>query len=380
MYTLPYPSTHVAPPPGARMAKDFSFRDANWWIDFPTSARTMLGFWKDAGQPPVDGVIAVDTVALREIVGALGSVYVPSYKQTFTTDGLLEKLLQQVEVKYLNDPNKKGLLVALATEIERRILSASPGELARVGSAMAKAADQKHVQFYFSDPKAEAAVTALGWAGSIKAPPGTTDLLAVSNAMNAGSKVNLGMDKTIEYTVALRPDGSAETTAVLWYSNTAPFDLPIPGPFSDYLRVYRSQGTKIAPSPEPGASVTTDLGLPTAVREFLLWRGQARTETIASRVPRAWQVKRGATQEAMPSAGPGLSARYRLLVVRQADLQDVPTTVVLTAPRGWAISSASASLTASGQRVPVTVQGSRAKVAVPLSGDLVVDAVLTAVR
>ena len=70
VYTLPNPPGRVPMPPGALMTKrmDFQFRDANWWIDFPTSARKMLGFWADMGQPPVDGIIAVDVVAMQDIL------------------------------------------------------------------------------------------------------------------------------------------------------------------------------------------------------------------------------------------------------------------------------------------------------------------------
>jgi hypothetical protein len=64
------------------------------------------------------------------------------------------------------------------------------------------------------------------------------------------------------------------------------------------------------------------------------------------------------------------SAYYRLHVVRQDDLEDIPATVTVTAPPGWRVTGASALFSASGTQVPVTVEGGRVRVVVPLQGDL----------
>ena len=191
VFLLPDLPDRFRPPPGARMTSDFGFREANWSIDFPTSARAMLGFWRDYRQPPVDGIVIVDTIAMEYLLEALGPVRVPSFSETFTPENLLTRLLYYTSVK--GGEGRKDVLVALAKELEQRVLAASPGELVKVAQALAKAADAKHVQVYFTDPGAEAAVVALGWSGRIAPPGGTTDLLVISNAMNLGSKVNMAM-------------------------------------------------------------------------------------------------------------------------------------------------------------------------------------------
>ena len=61
VFVLPNPRVRVAMPQGALQSKNFNFRNANWWIDFPTSAQTMLAFWLEAKQAPVDGIVVIDT-------------------------------------------------------------------------------------------------------------------------------------------------------------------------------------------------------------------------------------------------------------------------------------------------------------------------------
>ena len=119
----------------------------------------------------------------------------------------------------------------------------SPGDLAKSALALGKAADAKHVQMYFTDPGAQAAVDALGWSGRVAPPAGTTDVVAISNAMNKPGKVNFAMKKSIDYDVQLQPDRSAETTLVLGYANTGPYRRSLPADFRDWLRVYRIPGT-----------------------------------------------------------------------------------------------------------------------------------------
>lgn len=388
VYTLPDPPGRVTPPPGARMTDDFGFRDANWWLDFPTSAKAMLGFWDRYGQKPVDGIIAIDVITVRDLLEIFGPVTVPSYKETFTAQNLLDKLLYLLEVKFDGGPKKKGVLVALANELEQRMLSGSPGELARAALALAKSADAKHVQFYFADAVAQKAVEEAGWSGEIAPPPGTTDLLAVSNAMTKPGKVNIAMQKRIAYEVALQPDGSAETTLVLGYTNNAPVGFALSGSsiFRDYLRVYRAAGTAFSPGAaiSGGSTVTVENGLPTVVREFSLPRGANHTETIATRIAVAWvqglPVGIPRSPVAAPNAAPvspasGVS-HYRLFIVRQADLQDIPTTIIVSSPSGWRVSSVTAWKTASGESLYAAADEGTARLSMPLNADVILDVIM----
>ena len=369
VYVLPDPPGRVPQPTGMLVGRnDFKFRDANWWIDFPTSARAMLGFWRTYNQPPVDGIIAVDTVAMRDLLAALGPVRVPSYNETFTAKNLLQRLLYLVEVKPMSQSDNKAVLTALAAELEKRVLGAKPDELAKAALALGKAADAKHVQMYFTNPDAQAAAEQLGWSGRVLPPAGTTDVVAISNAMNQPGKVNIALKKTIDYRVLLQPDRSADTTLVLGYANTGAYPLPWSSVFRDWLRVYRAPGTVFPGTTTSGGKTVTmvEFGFPAEARTFALSHGQIRSETLTARVPEAMHTA------STPAATSG-DAHYQLYLVRQADLEDIPTTITVTAPSGWRVISANAWLTASGAPLPVTSEQERVRMAFPLSGDTALD-------
>jgi hypothetical protein len=230
--------------------------------------------------------------------------------------------------------------------------------------ALKQAADSKHMQMYFTEASAQAAAEALGWSGSVTTSGGVTDLLAVSNAMATPGKANTALRKSTIYDVALRADRSADTTLVLSYANTGPFPLPLPSLFSDWLRVYRMPGTIFGAR----EATMTEFGLPAQVRSFALHRGESRVETLTAHVPNAVSAGAGAPE----------ALRYRLRVVRQADLRDAPTTITVSPPAGWRVKSAAARFTASGTAIPVAVSGGRVRLAIPLQGDLEFDIVLAA--
>jgi len=373
VYTLPMPSPRVMPPPGARMTSAFSFRDANWWIDFPTSARSMMGFWRLQRQTPVDGIIAIDTVAIGNLLAVTGPITVTSYGETFTSANLLERLLYIVEIEGGGRADRKNVVSALASQLEGRLLGSSPAELAKAALAMAKSADEKHMQLYFADVRAQAAVEAIGWSGRVAPPVGASDILAISNAMNLGSKANAAMRKGVEYTVTLLPDRSADTTLVLGYAFTGRLPEQFEPIFRDWLRVYRAPGTTF-PSAGPDGKKTATLvefGFPAEVRTFTVLGGQRRVETLIGRVPDALRAD---TAGAAPRIG---VAYYRLHVVRQDDLEDVATAIAVTAPPGWRVAGATARFTASGARVPVAVARAQVLLSVALRGDLDLDVQLS---
>jgi hypothetical protein len=133
--------------------------------------------------------------------------------------------------------------------------------------------------------------------------------------------------------------------------------------FGNYLRVYRAPGTQIEPDDiSPEETGTVDVDLPMAVREFKVRRGQTRTETIVTRIPNAWRTG--------PAAG---NPSYRLYIVRQADLEDIPTTVKITPPAGWRVTTVTAREVASGKTVPISKRDGVARLSVPLKADTVLD-------
>lgn len=399
IYSLPATTLKVPSPAGAAtIAATLRLRDANWWVDFPTSATAILDFYDhlETPQPKVDGVVGIDLVTIKTLLAEFGPITLPEYGKTFTADNVIKTLtvLVQEELAPQGEQVRKSVLGPLGTELLRRVMNAHSDDLVPLVKTGIGLADSRRIQLYTRDAGAQAALVGMGWSGAINPPPDTTDLLAVVNAVVWPSKMNYGVRKSVDYRVTLNADGSADTDLTLGYVKKD--GLRIAGQrtwFGTYLRVYRTSGTTLtgssstrsmSPKGLPAnvevkpAMLTDAIGLPAVTAGFSVQQGETRTERFRTHVPNALVPGAGAALPGMPASasptsGSSGTMHYRLLMVQQADLEDAATSVTVTVPTGWKLQSASAWRRNSGDKVSVVVSGGTVKLSAPLSADTILD-------
>ncbi len=383
IYTLPNDTLDLPRPPaeGLDWLKHFRLRDANWWIDFPTSARTMMELWQTLGQPSVDGIVAVDIPMVRGLLEIFGPITVPETDVPLTAENVLEQLVNVVNAAG-DTPGRKNSVQSLVTELLTRVAHMSSEQVLPTLESLAISVNEKHIQVYLNEPTSQSALVALGWAGAIDPPVDTTDLLAVANAVVKPGKSNLGVSKTLEYSVVLAGDGSAETTLKLGYAKTRAYFIGAHRQWmGDFVRVHRAPDTKLSGENSGDMVPFADaMGLPTFGHYFRLFRGTTVEVVARSVVPRA--LRPGPAAEVLgeptvdPSDGGGVW-HYRLLVVKQADLADTDATVTIRAPEGWTVTGSSAWLRADGTVVTTSIQDDTVTVNTAMTQDLVLDVMIT---
>jgi hypothetical protein len=397
VYDIPAPPA-AKPPRGLSVVTRWSLRDANWWIDYPTSARAVLRFWKEAGRPDVDAVVAIDTVLIQELLAATGPLKAPGSGEVLTSGNLLDRLIRIIEVEGQAPGKdwgrKKDVLPVLADALLARVLKADdPKLVARAGEALGRAADQKHLQLYFTDAKPQKAVEKLGWAGVCRQEADATDVLAVVHAMVEQSKVNVAVKKRVGYSVGLAADGAATAWQYVTIDNKGRYPYVIPGrdgkpltgAFIDYVRVYRPRGADYPPkvvqlSPRGGMALRGED--PRAWYSELGLRAYGRNVTV----PRGKGVTLGTGYAGLKDGWRKVSDTggvYRLYVYKQADLHDWPLTVQVIPPEGWTVTTATAHFLQTSRDVPVKVapyvgRKPYARLATLLSSDLVLEVSLEA--
>lgn len=386
--TLPVDTLNLPKPAGARMGGGIlRMRDGNWWLDFPTSGAMILKLYDHSAQPEptVDGVIAIDLITVKTFLGEFGPITLKDYGKTITSDNMIQTLVVLIEQELAGKGTaRKDPLRQLSEELLPRMLNLQASQLVPTSQMMVDLANQRRLQVFLQDSSAQTAIASLGWAGAMNVTADTTDLLAVANAVVWPSKMNMGVHKTIDYQVALNADGTAQTQLRLSYAKDARRLLKIQRQwFGDYLRVYRPRGTTLtqwsstrsastipaeAKRAETKPQILTDaFGFPAITAGLGLLAGETRTETYASTVPQAIR----------PSETGAKDLHYRLLIVKQPDLEENPTTVSVTIPDGWAIAGANAWQRNSGTALAVASAANKVTVSTPLVEDTVVDIALT---
>jgi hypothetical protein len=274
--------------------------------DFPVSAELAARMWVAGGGEPVDGVVAVDPVALRALVAAVGSVEVAG--RTVAPDEVVALLLHD-QYEIFEDANVNserydalGALTSAAFDAFERG-DWDPVVFAR---ELTDAARGRHVLVWSRHAEEQAGWETAGVAGALGPRS-----LAVS-LMNTGAN-KLDWFTRQEVAIGHRAvDGGTEVTVTATITNETPSGETryVAGPHPELVGAVRYgdyRGILAFTVPASAAEVRME-GVPTEVRgpdgaaqviagRMVLARGQSLTATVTFVVPE--QVR---WLEVLPSA------------------------------------------------------------------------------
>ena len=196
------------------------FGNANINPDFTVSGEELARASKPHFGIRVDGVVALDVVAISHLLGATGPVESSAYG-TLTAANAVDKLLVQA---YDRDVDQDA-----RHEANDQVMAAMLGKLTEGGGmigkarALGKAVPGRHLQMYFRDPALQSLVLKNRAGGKVPAPR-TGDLAAVYTQNGNGSKVDVFQHRTVQETVRLNVDGSADVRRTVRIENrTEPY-------------------------------------------------------------------------------------------------------------------------------------------------------------
>lgn len=206
----------------------FLFRDANFWPDFPTSARTAMDLF-EYGQDaePLDGAIAIDQEFLRLLVEATGPVPVPGTDQTINADNLIRTLQEARNIQegqevgeWVRDRKAflGGFAAAILAKFETNFGSINPINLAaNIGAAV----ETRHLSIFMRDPALATALSEIGWDGHLPHHPPGDFLMTVDSNMGY-NKVGIYLERAVEYAVDLNPEPGPQALVTINYRHTGP--------------------------------------------------------------------------------------------------------------------------------------------------------------
>jgi hypothetical protein len=199
-------------------------RDANWFFDFPSSARKIKEFMELS---PVyrdknitfDAVLTVNVRCIEDILDIIGGISVPEYDMVLDSENFLEEVQYEVEVGRDKKPgqNPKRVLSVIAPLMLERIGALDTSEKGRLFDAIAYRLENKDIKCYFEDGHLEQYVKHLGIGGEVymfdRSFAG--DYLAVVNTNVAGGKSDRFVDESIAMHSTLYDNGSLQNDLVV---------------------------------------------------------------------------------------------------------------------------------------------------------------------
>ncbi|RLC37415.1 hypothetical protein DRH27_03895 [Candidatus Falkowbacteria bacterium] len=266
----------IAPEPLHLVNSLWHFWDANWWPDWPTSAKKLMWFYEKSGGSTVDGVISLTPTVLEDILKIVGSVYLDSGFDF--VDGSLEinadnfwEITQTFSEQkpldhpaYFQNPYLRSSSTNASSSHENELIAA-PKKI--IGCLMDKIIEkisniknkdsffglikilddnfiQKHVLAYFSNEKLQASAVKYGFDGGVKETG--RDYLMVVNTNIGGGKSDKKIKEEITHEARLEGNGSIINTVTIKRVHTGKSDEQFSGVKNiDWMRIYVPLGSEL---------------------------------------------------------------------------------------------------------------------------------------
>ncbi|MGE2724320.1 DUF4012 domain-containing protein [Mycolicibacterium pulveris] len=229
------------------------FRNSNLSSHFPYAAQIWRSMWAEESGMNVDGVIAIDPVALSYILSAVGPVTMPDGER-ITADNVVELTESTVYERFPDDQAaRKQYLQDVASEVVNKITGPveSPGKLL---DALGKAAGERRIAVWSSFPDEQALLEETPLAHVVPDDAAPYAEVVINNL--GGNKMDYYLTRQIEYAADGCNGETRKSTITVRLANTAP-DRPLP----DYVAsspgiVEAAQGPLNAPRGAMLTSVT----------------------------------------------------------------------------------------------------------------------------
>lgn len=192
--------------------------------DWSVSGEELLRGWERKRGEETDGLIAVDVVALGNLLDITGPVDVPFYG---SLDGaaFTEKLIGDYD-SFSSNEERKQLNRAMVPIFTDRVLG--PGNGLEKVQSLRDSARARHFALWMRDPAVQAPLADIGLAGELSDTE--HDYVAVFNQNTNVSKSDYWQKRAVTSVVRLREDGSARVRMTISVHNDSP---PYLQPFGD---------------------------------------------------------------------------------------------------------------------------------------------------
>jgi RNA-binding protein YhbY len=248
----------VAPEPLHLVNPLWHFWDANWWPDWPTSAKKLMWFYENSGGPTVDGVISLTPTVLERLLNVIGPIdMTEKYGVVINADNFWETTRSIIEVsnenfKTLKDSastteevKPKAIIGDLAAEIIKELPERLDRKtLIKLVKSFEASLNEKHILFYFTDDILQEKIEKYGWDGKIKHT--AWDFLSVVNTNIAGGKSDRRIKEIISHKAQIFNDGSIIDTVVIKRTHTGLTLTDSSGVRNvNWMRIYVPLGSKL---------------------------------------------------------------------------------------------------------------------------------------
>lgn len=222
----------------------WGMRDANWFVNFPDSAKKVMQLYtENDGQPAVDGVITLTPTAISKVLAVTGPVELSEYNKTITNENFLGEIQEEVEYGH-NRQKPKQVLVDFAPKLLGKLGDLDKEKWADIFKILSEETEQKRILAYFKNQKMEKIALASGFGGEIK--QADQDYLSIVHTNVKGSKSDAVTENSYILKSELKEEGMEHNLSIIRKHRGGKNELGFYNRTNyDYIRVLVPEGSKL---------------------------------------------------------------------------------------------------------------------------------------
>ena len=210
VYDLDYPypvkgQKRFIPPPSSLnefATHGWVFGDANFYSDFPTSARAAERLFQNETGKTVDGVVAIDPYAAAAMLELTGPLKIPEYSTTVNAATFPDDLVHRLLTDANNVPGKKTFFPVVANHLLGQLTSLGSDKWPALIDKLNTSVGQRHLQVYMNRDNVQSVLGKLGWSGAT-APPEGKEFMQEVESNYGGNKANYWLTRSFNLDLAL---------------------------------------------------------------------------------------------------------------------------------------------------------------------------------
>jgi len=317
-----------------------TWQNVNMSPDFPTVGRVIADLLPQSGQPPVDGVIAVDSLGLSALLDLTGPVTVAGWEEPIDAANVVEVTLKTAYERFAGAARVE-FLGDTARTVWEAVTHSNLGRPDALAEALSDAVDGGHLMAWLALPEEQDLLEDVGAAGAVPPVRGDSLMLVTQNA--AGNKADYYLRRSYRYDVRLHPDAQASearvegTLSVEMHNDAPDGGLPriVIGPYDERFSPGENRAFTTIYTPLAFTGATLD-GVPTPL-ESLEEMGRNSYSAFVS-IPANGSRRLDLALSGNVALSEGW---YRLDLPHQPTLTPDEIEVRVEVPRGWRVTAES---------------------------------------
>jgi len=266
-----------------------SFVNANWSFDFTDAARTIEWYFSQGWDRKSDGVIAVSSLALIDLLKLTGEITIDE-ENSINSENFTQVMSEKIDEQYWLDPKNKEinepktLIKELFPKIANKVKTVPKWKIISfVNSQLRKG----RILAFFNDEEKQKMVEKLNISGRVI--DSSSDYLSIINANLNGGKSSLNVEQEVDYRVYKNSSGKSQASlkitrfhaSNLWPQILNRNHQRIVTPLGSKLISANLSGEDITPT----VSITTQNGRTVFGYWFSLSSGEEKTVELTYELP-----------------------------------------------------------------------------------------------